>query len=448
MSLETSDLGLVQAIHVGTSPPSETAMIWYNTNPGENKHYYYDVLISSWVLLNQSTGGGTVKEKLAVRVATTGTESLVTYDNGLKTITVNVAEGAVIIDKVSLSLGDRVGWGGDGVEREMNGIYTVTTVGGVSTPWVLTRASDSDSNGEISSGEIFPVTSGEVNQGVFFMLTTDVPVSLGTSMLKYIAFSVFYKRTNPTTVTVGGLTAGSTVSGPIQRTLDRILFPFQVPTFSNFLISGQSNNLELGQKVNGGAGLATFLWSTTNPANIQVNSLSVIDVTSGNITLGSSLANDGTEALAILDISKSTIGAPHQFKVQGIDLQSTTFNRVYNLTWLVRRCFFISATDYYTPSGNDATISSALNALTVTTQYELAATRQMTKSLSPTAHYIYFVWDDSLGGDQNIFTVNGLPNTSWVYKTFSYTNSYGIVRNFRLFRSLNILSTNFNVVVS
>ena len=448
MTLITQNVGQVAALFSGTTPPINTAMLWYNTNVGIFIHYYYNTQTSAWVPLNQSSSGGAIIEKAAVIVATTGLESAVTYNTSSKTITVNAAEGPVTIDKVVLTINQRVLWGGDGVGDIKAGIYTVTTVGDNSTPWVLTRSSDSNTSSNISSGEMVPVLNGVINQGITFILTTDVPFSLNTSLLQYTAFSVFYTRSNPTTITVGGLNAGSMVSGPIQSTLDKILFPYQLPDFSSFEISGQNPSLEVGQKVNGGAGLATFIWTTNNSSNINTNSLSIIDVTGGNTVLGSAIANTGSDAVSILAISKNVTGQTYQFKIEGVNSQTTTFFQLLTLTWLTRRCFFISAIDYITPSGNDSVISTALNALTVTTQYELSAIRQMTKNLSPTSHYIYFVWLDSLGGDNTIFTVNGLPNTSWVYKTFSYTNSYGVVLNFRIFRSQNILSTNFNVTIN
>ncbi|MFA5153948.1 MAG: hypothetical protein WC554_15460 [Clostridia bacterium] len=55
MTQITKNLGLVRAIHVGINPPINTQMIWYNTNPGENRHYYYDLVDLAW---KQLYGGG------------------------------------------------------------------------------------------------------------------------------------------------------------------------------------------------------------------------------------------------------------------------------------------------------------------------------------------------------------------------------------------------------
>jgi hypothetical protein len=51
MTQITKNLGLVRAIHVGINPPINTQMIWYNTTPGINRHYYFDVVSLTWVPL-------------------------------------------------------------------------------------------------------------------------------------------------------------------------------------------------------------------------------------------------------------------------------------------------------------------------------------------------------------------------------------------------------------
>jgi len=53
---DSINLGLIKAIHVGTTPPINTAMIWYNTNIGVYLHYYWDVPLQEWVPLIDSGG--------------------------------------------------------------------------------------------------------------------------------------------------------------------------------------------------------------------------------------------------------------------------------------------------------------------------------------------------------------------------------------------------------
>ncbi len=45
----TKNLGLVKAIHTGSTAPTNTMMLWYNTTT--NKHYAYSSVSLSWKLL-------------------------------------------------------------------------------------------------------------------------------------------------------------------------------------------------------------------------------------------------------------------------------------------------------------------------------------------------------------------------------------------------------------
>jgi hypothetical protein len=53
----TKNLGLVQAIWVGTSAPSNTSMLWYDISEGVNLHKYYKISSSTWetFVINSAT---------------------------------------------------------------------------------------------------------------------------------------------------------------------------------------------------------------------------------------------------------------------------------------------------------------------------------------------------------------------------------------------------------
>lgn len=82
-------------------------------------------------------------------------------------------------DSVSLAPGDRVLITANGAE---NGIYTVTNVGSDSTSWVLTRATDADSDPEVTPGIWCKVTEGLIYAGIAMQLTTfPGPIVLNTT---------------------------------------------------------------------------------------------------------------------------------------------------------------------------------------------------------------------------------------------------------------------------
>ena len=91
--------------------------------------------------------------------------------------------GTQVIDGVSLSAGDRV-LVKDQSNPVLNGIYVVA-----SGSWV--RAADADNNpgGEVTSGMFCFVEEGSTNSDCGFVLTTNDPITLGTTGLDFTLFS-------------------------------------------------------------------------------------------------------------------------------------------------------------------------------------------------------------------------------------------------------------------
>lgn len=50
----TKDLGLVQAVHVGTTPPNNTLLLWKDINVGVNVMKEFDTISSTWKALGSS----------------------------------------------------------------------------------------------------------------------------------------------------------------------------------------------------------------------------------------------------------------------------------------------------------------------------------------------------------------------------------------------------------
>ena len=88
-----------------------------------------------------------------------------------------------VVDGVSLGLNDRVLVTGQSTGSE-NGIYSVITVGaGANGTWA--RSSDADAAGEIKAGSIIMVTEGTVNADTQWKLTTDDPITIGSTALTF-----------------------------------------------------------------------------------------------------------------------------------------------------------------------------------------------------------------------------------------------------------------------
>jgi hypothetical protein len=91
------------------------------------------------------------------------------------------------LDGVTLALNDRI-LVKDQTTASQNGIYTVTTLGtGANGTW--TRATDADSNAEVVSGTYAYVDEGTANADSGWVLTTNNPITLGTTSLVFTQFS-------------------------------------------------------------------------------------------------------------------------------------------------------------------------------------------------------------------------------------------------------------------
>jgi hypothetical protein len=91
------------------------------------------------------------------------------------------------LDGVALNANDRV-LVKNQTTGSQNGIYTVQTVGtGANGTWV--RATDADTSAEVNAGLFTFVEEGTVNADTGWVLTTNNPITLGTTTLTFTQFS-------------------------------------------------------------------------------------------------------------------------------------------------------------------------------------------------------------------------------------------------------------------
>jgi hypothetical protein len=166
-----------------------------NANDGANKAY-----------VDQIAEG--LQTKPSDRVATTA-DLNATYANGASgvgaTLTSNVNGAFPTIDGVS---GITVGAGvlvKNQTNAEENGTYNLTTVGDAGNPWVLTRATTSDTSSEIPGSYIF-VTDGTLYKGTGWVLTVADPSTfvVGTDDITVNQFSGAGAYTAGTGLTLTG----------------------------------------------------------------------------------------------------------------------------------------------------------------------------------------------------------------------------------------------------
>lgn len=128
-----------------------------------------------------------VLPKSPVRLATTA--ALATYTtNGLPaTVLTASANGSLSIDGTAVATSDRVLVKSETAGNQKdNGVYTVTQAGSGGTPWVLTRATDADTDAEVTTGDEYFVSAGSANAGTKWALQTAEPITLGTTGLTFV----------------------------------------------------------------------------------------------------------------------------------------------------------------------------------------------------------------------------------------------------------------------
>lgn len=149
-----------------------------------------------------------------VVAATTVAFAGFTYNNGTNgvgatlTSTTNTSIGT--IDGVTVAVGDRILVKSQASSIQ-NGIYTVTAVGSVSAPWVITRATDADNNptGEMAVGDFCFVVSGSTNAGYSFVNNSPTtPIVIGNSNITYTQFSAAESLTAGAGLVKTGVTLG------------------------------------------------------------------------------------------------------------------------------------------------------------------------------------------------------------------------------------------------
>ena len=94
------------------------------------------------------------------------------------------AVGVLTVDGVATVLGDRI-LVKDGAAGSDDGIYTVTTEGAAAAAFVLTRAVDHDTDAEVTSDDWVNISGGTANGGLNFQISTVDPIVVDTTAVTW-----------------------------------------------------------------------------------------------------------------------------------------------------------------------------------------------------------------------------------------------------------------------
>lgn len=143
----------------------------------------------------------------SVRASTTAVLPSGTYDNGTSGVGAAItgaANGALAAqDGITLIASDRLLVKNQDFAQQ-NGIYQLSQVGTGGTPYILVRVTDADQDAEVTASMFTFVEEGSTNADTGWVVTTDNPITVGTTGLDWTQFSA------ATTITAGaGITDNS-----------------------------------------------------------------------------------------------------------------------------------------------------------------------------------------------------------------------------------------------
>ena len=250
----------------------------------------------------------------AVKYATS-TNITAVYANGTSgvgaTLTAS-ANGAIgTIDGQSVALNDRVLVTSQ-TDATTNGIYTVTSLGGASSKWVLTRATDADNHiaGQVSAGDSVYVLSGTNYANLGFALTsigtgTNNSIILGTDSLSWTQF------TGAASFVAGAglLRSGNTVD-VVSSTLTVSADSVDLPAVSQTNTTGGNlaNGIVSAITVDSYGRVTGYQTGAQNVASTSNRGIASFDPASFTVTSGNAVIKSGGISNAQLANSSVTVG--------------------------------------------------------------------------------------------------------------------------------------------
>jgi hypothetical protein len=231
-------------------------------------------------------------------VAATTVSIGTTYNNGTSGVGATIApagNGLLALDGISLSVGNRV-LVKNQTDAKQNGIYSVTAVGGPSATWLLTRTTDYDVVGEVSSGDFIFVKGGTVNANTGWIQTADV-VTIGTNSITFTQFSGAGTYTAGTGLTLTGTTfavdstiatltgtqtlTNKTLTAPTIATILNNSGTLTLPTSTDTLVGRATTDTLTNKSISGSSNTLTNI-----PNSALTNNAVTVGTT--NIALGAS----------------------------------------------------------------------------------------------------------------------------------------------------------------
>jgi len=241
-----------------------------------------------------------------------------------------------------------------------------------------------------------------------------------------------YSNSNPTPETIGGITAGTTFSNKTMKEMwDMLLYKYLTPAFSSFSISGISSPLEVGEEV---PSSKTFTWATSNSGNITPNTITISDVTGGT-TLASGLSNSGSHTI-VGDAVVKNVATNNVWRISANQLEGAPISRNHTVNWQWRI--------YYGESASNVLDEAGIKALRVSNLSGSIAGNYSFQS----GGYKYICCSSD-------FTISSMKDQATGFNVpyepmylVNVTNSFGITKSYRVYRTTNIIGGSITIIVT
>jgi hypothetical protein len=210
---------------------------------------------------------------------------------------------------------------------------------------------------------------------------------------------------------------------------------YVAPTFSAFAISGQTTPLEVGASI---AASRTFTWTTTSPSNVEANSVSLLDVTGGNVVIASGLVDDSSEATAYpaAPITK-TAATSHTFRVGATSTRGAAFTRDYSVAWQWRR--------YYGTSAAAGPLNEAAVKALSTTELSSSFSGSLTFGAGD---YKYIAYASSLGDASSFKDAATSLDIAMEAPYIVTLTTLGVAEIYNVHRTTNVIGSAITIVVA
>ena len=224
----------------------------------------------------------------------------VRVNSGIGATLTATANGAIVVDGVTLSAGNRV-MVNDQLNQIENGVYVVTDAGNVTAPYILTRSSDTniyepDTSTGLDQGSYFYVEYGDTGAGSSYVKTAPSgPFIFGVGNIEFTLFSA-------SQVYSANTSAGLSLTGTV--------FAAKVDNNTTAFDGGGNIIVKAGANLvtpNIGAATGTSLALTGNISAGNASISGLINAT-GNITGGNINSNAGISGTTLTTTGTATVG--------------------------------------------------------------------------------------------------------------------------------------------